>query len=211
MASDGRIHILQFVPAAREIVKAAVDHGDVNLPHAINRVGHRRFHDFEKSASMVKNRASLMRNTKSPEDIAAAQSNYDSLVKRAFDGDVTPEDCWQGIAAIDETIELQPKFQKSARVPLAVEVVFNGALVSAAEKAASENVLINDVLVPLPEIKRINAMDAAFKLTKESADQFEKLASTDDARDLSLAVEEWPDNDRRTLLRMASELPNLPH
>jgi len=160
---------------------------------------------------MVKNRASLMRNTKSPEDIAAAQSNYDSLVKRAFDGDVTPEDCWQGIAAIDETIELQPKFQKSARVPLAVEVVFNGALVSAAEKAASENVLINDVLVPLPEIKRINAMDAAFKLTKESADQFEKLASTDDARDLSLAVEEWPDNDRRTLLRMASELPNLPH
>jgi hypothetical protein len=82
-------------------------------------------------------------------------------------------------------------------------IVKTGPLVSAIEKAAREHVSIDDVLIPLPEIQKIQMRDAIFALSEPASSDLRKHASSDDAKDLSLAILNWTEGDKRQLMRLA--------
>lgn len=197
MAADRRVHILMLVPAAREIVKAAADHGVERLPEIVVRYGTVRFPDAEQAAKLIEGREQFCKDASLRETVA---DDY----REALEGlEESPDDALAKIAAIDHAAGVETSYKLSAAVPNPFDIVFSGPLESEAEKAATENVLIRDVLVPLTEIRRIGELDASYRLSKEAADHFLKLRGEGDARDLSLAVEHWDEEDQRTLLRLA--------
>jgi hypothetical protein len=91
-------------------------------------------------------------------------------------------------------------------VLLPSEIVFCGPLVAEVEKVASEHAMIGEVFIPLAELKKIDRMEAEFKLSKQAGESFLKNIDTEDAKDISVAVMSWSDSDQRTLLRMAAAL-----
>ena len=198
MASDNRIHLLMFVPAAREIVKAAADHNvNMRLPALITRFGVERFPDAESASKKIQGREELCKDATIRERLAA---DYQAAIANV---EADPEDAMAKVAAIDHAAGLEPSYRLSSLVPNPFDIVFGGALVADAEKAAQENVMVREVLVPLDALQKITALDAGYRLSKSASDTFEKLRNTQDARDLSLAIEHWSERDQRTLLRLA--------
>jgi hypothetical protein len=197
MASENRIHILMFVPAAREIVKAASDYGVSDLPAIIYRYGLPKFADAENACKLIRDRESLCKDASLRETIANDYREALSCIETDADAS------FEKIAAIDTAAGITTGYKLAARVPNPYDIVFSGALESEAEKAAAENVLIRDVLVPLSEVRRIGELDAKFKLSKQAAEELVKLRDTGDAKDLSIAVENWEEEDQRTFLRLA--------
>lgn len=197
MASDSRIHFIHFAHAARRIVKAAEDHGVVDqLPEVVLRAGAERAHNLEKAAKLVAGRGDYAR-TGNPDEVNAA------YLEALQDSD--PDSVMQKIAAIDTAAGITHRYQPGAAVPLPNEIVFNGPLISEIEKVAKEHAAIGNVLVPLNELKKVDRRALAFALTKEAgAAIINVLDDTDDATDVSLLVDSWVDEDRRTLLRLAA-------
>jgi hypothetical protein len=198
MAADRRIPLLLMVPAAREIVKAAADYDvKTTLPEIVVRYGTPRFADADEAAKLIEGREQFCKD-------AGIRGEVAKLYQGALEGlEEDPDGAMEKIASIDHLTGIEPKYKVSAGVPNPFDIVFSGALESEAEKAATENLLVRDVLVPLEAVKQIPPLDADFRLSKEAAEDFAKLRETRDARDLSLAVENWPEEDQRTLLRLA--------
>jgi hypothetical protein len=197
MAADRRIHILMLVPAAREIVKAAADHGTTELPEIVVRYGTPRFPDAERAAKLLEGREQFCKDAGIRDAVAA---NYLEVLEGLEED---PDAALAKIASIDHVAGLVTSCKGSAAVPNPFDIVFGGACESEVEKAAKANVLVREVLVPLAEVQRIGERDAAYRLSKEAADRFLKLRGTGDARDLSVEVENWDEEDQRTLLRLA--------
>lgn len=197
MASDNRIHFVHFVNAARRVVKAATDHNVVNkLPEPILRVGSERAHNFEKAARLVEGRSDYARNG----DPEIVKSAYAEALK-----ETDPDVAMNKIAAIDTAAGISHRYHAGAFLPLPSEIVFNGPLISEIEKVAREHAAIGNVLVPLQELKNVDRRALAFSLTKEAGEAIIRvLEDTDDASDVSLLVDSWADDDRRTLLRLAA-------
>lgn len=107
------------------------------------------------------------------------------------------------IAAVDLVAGVPHKFRATAHVAMPHAIVKTGPLVSAIEKAARENVSIDDVLIPLAEIQKIQLRDAMFALSDPATQDLRKHASSDDAKDLSLAILDWAEGDKRQLMRLA--------
>lgn len=199
MASEHRIHILTLVPAAREIVKAAADYSvGHKLPELITRLGKDRLPDADIAKKKIKGREMLCKEADIRGKIAADYAE-------ALEGvEERPDESMAKIAAIDEAIGLRPNYKLSSVVPTPHAIVFSGDTMEAVEKTAKENVLVREVLIPMTAVKQIPAMDAAFKFSKSAAATLAKMASTDDARDLSLAIEQWDEADQKTFLRLAA-------
>lgn len=194
MAADNRIHFLTLQPAAVEIIKAAGEFGVTDIPEMLWRIGAERTHNADRAATLVAGR----------EEMAKSANKAD--LKAAYEEAVATEDpgeAMRKIAAIDDAAGIRYHY-KSAHVLLPSEIVYCGPLVSEVEKVASEHVMVNDVFIPLSEMKKIDLTEAEFKLSKSAGDTFSKVIDTEDARDISLAVMQWQDDDRRTLLRMAA-------
>jgi hypothetical protein len=119
--------------------------------------------------------------------------------------DEDPDAAMEKIAAIDSAVGIKTNYSKSARVPTPFDIVFSGFLDSEVEKAAKENVLIRNIPIPLGALQKIEFITADYKLSKSAAASFGKIRDCDDARDISLTVEGWLENDQRTLLRLAVE------
>jgi hypothetical protein len=198
MAGERRIHFLTLVPAAVEVVKAAADHGAVGLPRLIVHLGSERFPDFEKAAELIEGREKLSKTG----DQATLRGLYQEAVKEAATGEITAEECMTKIAAIDDAAGLTYKLKESATFPNAADVIFTGPLVSEAEKQATLQVAIRDVLIPLEAVKTISLVEADFKLSKSAGESLRKNIETNDAKDISLAVMSWEEKDQRTLLRI---------
>lgn len=201
MATEGRIPFLMFVPAAREIVKAASEAG-IPVQYTISRVGDERLPDIEKAASLVKGRGHYAKLI----DKAVAEEAYAEAVKEASTGDITAEECMWKIAAIDDAAGLRMSLHPSSSVLLPTDIVFCGTLQRTIEKAASEHVMVNDVLIPIADFKRLDMNEADFKLTKSASESLRGVISSEDAKDITFAAMAWEDNDRRTLLRMVAKL-----
>jgi len=197
MASDNRIHLLMLVPAAREIVKAAAEYKVTGLPDIIVRFGEERFPDSDVSKTLIAGRHLLCKDASIRATLAA---DYQEAVS---DIAADPDGAMQKIAAIDYAAGIQPNYKVNAHTPTPFDIVFSGPLDTEVEKVATENVMVKDILVPLTAIQRIAPLDANFKLSKSAAESFAKIRECDDARDLSLTIEHWADNDQRTLLRLA--------
>jgi hypothetical protein len=200
MASDNRIPLLMFVLASRAVVKAASDYNlTARLPALITRHGIERFADAETAAAKISGREQFCKDASVREVVAA---DYLDAIK---DMEADPDGAMLKIAAIDDFAGVSNNYRQSSLVPTAFDIVFGGALVEDAEKAARENVLVHDVLLPLEEVRAIAPMNAQYRLSKSAAETFARLRDTGDARDLSLAVENWDERDQRTLLRMTVE------
>lgn len=197
MAAENRIMLPMFVAAAREIVKAAHDHNvSHELPELIMRHGVERFPDAEEAARRIQGRSQFCKDATIREQVEA---DYQAALA---DLEAEPDAVMEKIAAIDFVAGVSNSYRHSSLVPTPFDIVFCGALASDAEKAAKEHVLVRDVLLPLQEVRAIDVMDAEYRLSKSAADTFRRLRDTGDARDLSLAVEQWPERDQKTLLRM---------
>ncbi len=197
MAADNRIPFLLLIPAAREVVKAAADHGATKLPEIVTRYGKPRFPDAELAAKRIQGREQLCKDA-SVRPILAV--DYQAALEGLVDA---PDAAMEKIAAIDHAAGLTPSYKTAARVPTPYDIVYGGPLEEEVEKVASTRVLVRDVLVPLSEMQRIDARDAEFRLSKSAAEDFSRLSLGDDARELSLAVANWDEEDQRTLLRLA--------
>lgn len=198
MAADNRIHLLMLVPAAREIVKAAEQHNvQDKLPALIERYGVERFADPEVAAKKIVGREDLCKDATLRDHLRADYLEAVAGVEN------DPEDAMRKIAAIDHAAGINANYRVSSLVPTPFDIVFGGALVSDAEKAARENVMIREVLIPLCELQKVASQEADFKLSKSAAEVFSKLRDTVDARDLSIAIETWSEADQRTILRLA--------
>ncbi len=197
MASDNRIHFIHFVNAARKIVKSAEDHNVLGvLPELVLRVGSERVHDLKKAAGLIGGRAACAKQG-NPTEIHEAY--LDALKSES------PDEAMQKIAAIDTAAGIRHQYHAGARLPLPVDIVFNGPLVSEVEKVAREHAAIGNVLVPLNELKKVDRRALAFSLSKEAGEALIRvLDDTNDATDVSLLVDSWVDDDRRTLLRLAA-------
>lgn len=197
MASDRRIHLLMLVPAAREIVKAAVDYGVTQLPELIYRYGTPRFADADEAARLLAGREQFCKDASIRDSVAA---DYQAALA---DVESDPDVAMEKIAAIDHAAGVEHSYKVSALVRNPFDIVFSGALESEAVKAATAHVMVRDVLIPLGEVKKIGIKDAEWMLSKEASADFTRLRTTDDARDLSIAIENWPEDDQRTILRLA--------
>lgn len=200
MASENRIHFLNLLPAARVIVKAAEEH-EVKVPTLISRVGTDRTINWEKAASLVAGRAGL---ATVDVDKSQLQQHYDSAVKEAAAGECTPDECIQKIAACDHAAGVRYNYGRTSTTPLPSEIVFCGPVTAEVEKMAKQHVVIGDVLIPLEEFRKIDMAAAEYKLSKEAAQSLLKVADTDNALDIGVAVMGWDDDDQRTLLRLAA-------
>ena len=200
MASEKRIHFLMLVPAAREIVKAAAEFNvDHRLPEIVTRFGTPRLPDADTAAKLIEGRENYCKEA-GMKDIVA-EDYRDALATIVED----PEKAMETISAIDRVAGIEPNLRKAAHLPTPYDIVYCGPLEEEVEKAAKENVYVRDVLVPLSEVRRINPLDVDFRLSKSAAEEFHKIHDTDDARDLSLALDTWEEKDQRTFLRLAAE------
>lgn len=199
MASDNRVHILLMVPAAREVVKAAADFGVTGLPELIVRYGMERFPDSEQARDLIAGREQFCKDASISQIVANDYQEALSLI------DEDPNAAMEKIATIDHTAGITPNYSKSAHVPTPFDIVFSGFLDSEVEKAAQENVLIRDIPIPLAELQKISPIAADYKLSKSASESFAKVRDCEDARDISLTVENWLEDDQRTLLRLAVE------
>ena len=196
MVDESRIHYLMFVDAAREVVKAATEASVVHeLPGLVVHVGTPRFEDLDKAANMIESRRPLVGG------FEGAFEAYTSAVKGAASGVITPEECMQKIAATDDVIGLRYNYNLRSRVPLPHDIVFGGPSYPEVEKAASENVMVRGVAVPLlSAIRNIQEIDINYHLSKEAAADMHK---TEGAAALSHDVAKWNETDQKTLLRLA--------
>lgn len=199
MAAEKRINLLMLVPAAREIVKAAGEHGVETLPETIVRFGYLRHADAEKSAALIEGREQYC---KDPDLREVVKQDYQEAIAGVEDD---PDDAMEKIAATDLVAGLRQELNIRSVIPNPYDVVFTGPLDIEVEKAASENILVRDVLIPLAAVSSIEKLDAEFRLSKSAAENFEKLRDCTDAKDWSIAIEQWEPDDQRTLLRMAAE------
>lgn len=197
MAADNRIHLLMLVPAAREIVKAAKDHGVTRLPDIVARYGYERHPDAEKSAKLIAGRENLCRDESLRPVLA---SNYAEALAQV---ETDPDGAMTKIAGIDDAAGIRVSHRQFSPVVNPYDIVFCGVLESEVEKCARQNVVVRDILIPLDEISKIDSTAAAFKLSKGAAESFSRLRDTDDARHLSLDIDTWDERDQRTLLRLA--------
>ena len=199
MASEKRIHFMMMIPAAREIVKAANDFGVEKMPEMIIRYGVPRFADAEKAAKLIEGREQFCKE-------AGLKETVTKDYQEALAGiEEDPDGAMEKIATIDHLAGVETSYKLSAAVPNPFDIVFSGLLESDAEKAATEHVMVKDVFIPLDEVKRISSLDAQFRLSKEASETFSKLRDTDDARDLSIAIDPWVEDDKKTFLRLAVE------
>jgi hypothetical protein len=197
MASDNRIHFLHFVNSARRVVKAAAAHSILNtLPELILRVGSERAHNLEKAARLLEGRSEYARIG----DSEAIKAAYEEALQEE-----DPNVVMNKIAAIDTAAGISHRYHAGAALPLPSDIVFNGPLISEIEKVAREHAAVGNVLVPLQELKNVDRRALAFSLSKEAGEAIIRvLDDTDDASDVSLLVDSWADEDRRTLLRLAA-------
>lgn len=196
MASEGRVHFIHFARASRKIVKAAADKNVDNLPTLILRVGAERVPDLQKAAGLLEVRASY---AKIGEIDVVRQTYLEAL------NESDPELVVEKIAAIDTAVGITHRYQMGAHIPLPSDVVYSGPLISEIEKVAKEHATIGNVLVPLVELKKLDRRALVFGLSKEAGESLVRvLDDTDDATDVSLLVDSWVDQDRKTLLRIAA-------
>ena len=197
MAAENRVHFMMFVPAAREVVKAAADHGVERLPKLIERFGVERIPDVEIAAKKILGRENICKDASVRAVIAQDYQDALALI------DEDPDAAMQKIATIDHVAGIETNYRADAFVPTPFDVVFGGPLASEAHKAARENVFVRDVMVPLAELQKVASIDLDYCLSKAASDSFHRARGTDDARDLSLLIENWSEADQRTLLRLA--------
>ena len=198
MVDENRIHYLMFVDAAREIVKAAAEACVTHeLPGLVSHVGTPRFEDLDKAWNMIESRRPLVGK------FDGAFEGYTSAVKEASAGKITPEQCMQKIAAIDDAIGLRYNYNPRTRVPLPHDIVFGGPSLPEVEKAAAANVMVRGVPIPFRVVRAIDGLTAHYKLTKSAAEELLELRVAPGAAPLSLAVEKWASDDQKELLRLA--------
>lgn len=202
MAAESRIHFLTLLPAAQEIVKAAEELGVNGVPALINRMGMERCADMDKAASYINGREKFAKSS----DVVTIKAEYEAIIAEGKSGEITPWLCMQKIAALDDAVGIRCRYNEASPVMNPAEIVFSGPLVSEVEKAARANVAVKDILIPLVDLRRIDFDEAAFKLSKTAGHTFKQLSDSEDAKDLSLAIMDWHDDDQRTLLRMAAAL-----
>lgn len=199
MAAERRIHFLTMVPAAVEIAKAASHFGVKSLPYLVERFGYERLPDFAGARKGIEGRELLSKTA----DQRAVKEAYEDALSEGESEIISPSECMSKIASIDDAAGLRYRYFRGAPVLTAADIVFSGPLVSEVEKAAREYVAIREVLVPLAVIKSISTEEIDFKLTKEASSSLGRVRDTSDAKDISLVVMEWEDEDQRTLLRLA--------
>lgn len=200
MAAENRIPISMLVGAAREIVKTAEDLGvSAQLPRTVTWFGSERYPDADRAAKLLEGRSLLCKD-------ASARETLEAEYAAAIDDLVSdPDSAMEKIAALDYVAGISVPCRVAGPVPTPFDVVFGGPLVSEIEKAATENVLIRDVLVPLSAIQSIPDIEAEFKLSKSAASDLSIMRDGGDGRDISLVVAVWDDEDQKTLLRLAAQ------
>lgn len=198
MVAERRIHYLMFVEAAREIVKAAAETEGVDeLPAVIEAAGVARFPDFAKAASLIESRRSVVK------DHEGAYAAYTGAVAEGAAGTISPDECMQKLAAIDDALGVKYRHDAHTRVPLPHVIIFGGPRVDAVEKLAAARVLVRSVPIPLEAVRKIPTIDIHFHLEKAAAQQLLTLRDNGNAAPLSLAAAEWSEDDQKTLLRLA--------
>ncbi len=199
MVTEGRIHYLMFVDASREIVKAASESdAPTSVTPLIMVVGELRCPDLEKAAQLIESRRSVVAAHE------GAYAAYLGAIKEASDGTITADECMQKIAAIDDALHVNYRYTSRARVPLPHTIVFSGPTVADVEKAASSNVMIRDIFVPITAVRDLPAVDIEFHLEKEAATELLALRG-ECAKPLSYAIQKWSDSDQKALLRRLSQ------
>jgi hypothetical protein len=203
MAAERRIHALQLPDAARNLVKAAEAFDVERLPALVRRFGEERLTDPARTASLLAGRERF--KAVPAEDARVAAAMYKQAAQELADGTIDPEECVIKIAAVDRQLDISYTYSGAglSALPTPHEVVFCGPTMRDAEKAATENVLINDVLVPLGVINKIPKIEADYSLSKEASEQFRRLHGAGDARELGFAIAQWGVEDRNCLLRLA--------
>jgi len=198
MASDGRIPYVLARQAARTIVMKA-DELDARIPSLLRKAGEARYPDFAKAAKALIGRTALV-----GELDPAIEADYQEAVKVAAEAEdelQAAEECVEKIATLDLLLGIDNALL-SARATDPAAIVYQGPSVVEVEKAAADNVAVTDtVTIPLPNFKRVSLPDLDFKLNKEASTQLASVINTDDAKDISLAVMQWDEEDRKTLLR----------
>lgn len=200
MASENRIHYIQLVAASEEIVKAASDLG-TKIPDFIHSCGEERLPDWEKAARLIESRNGCAGVTKE------AMADYRDTVRSGAAGEISPVECMQKIAGSDSAAGIKYRYTANTHIPLPHDIVFGGASVASLEKAASEQVLIRDNLVPLSAFKKIPDADFVYRMPDADAGRRMRdlIKSASDASDVSLAVAELARPDQVTLFKLAAE------
>jgi hypothetical protein len=160
--SDGRLRIEFFQPAAVELIKAARSHdmdlGDIHMQ--VRCLGEERLPDFESALQV----AELRKSAGVPEEAI-------ELYKEAARGAQTePEQIprW-----LDLWLDMDATYgvKYSSHQPDPFQAFFAGDLLSDIDKAASEMVLINDVLIPASVLPAVTEDAVRKNFRKEAADK----------------------------------------
>lgn len=199
MAGERRIHLLMLVPAAREIVKAADDHGVAGLPELVVHFGSERFPDAGRARQFLKDRHELCKDASLRDAVKAGYA------EALADLENDPEAAMEKIAGVDRAAGVGASLRIGHPVPNAFDIVFSGNLVKEADEIAASNVFVRGVLIPLEAAGKVSGIAADYLLSKEAATSLAAARSSGDARDLSLAIQGWGEADQKTFLRMAAE------
>lgn len=203
MAGENRIPFVMFVDAAREIVKAASDYNiDEALPRIVTHFGTERLPDTEKAAQLIQGRNQLCK-TEALRD-SVGQLYQEAIATIETDAD----EALSKIATIDELAGVSTNYRVSSRVPTPFDIVFSGITVAELDKAAKENVVVREVLIPISVVQAIDRQKALYCLSKSAAETLLRLRDSGDAKDLSLAADNWTELDQKTLLRLAVDTDN---
>lgn len=160
--SDGRLRIEFFQPAAVELVKAARNHSmDLeDIPMQIRSLGEERMPDFENAMKV----AELRKSAGVPDD--ALELYKEAALGAQAEPDQIPRwlDLW-----LDMDATYGVKY--SSHQPDPFHAFFAGDLLSDVDKAASEMVLIHDVLIPASVLPAVTEVSVRQNFRKEAADK----------------------------------------
>lgn len=202
MLESWRIPYLLARPAALTIVKTAAELGvDMRrIPTAVLDMGTERAarsggdlrHELSKRASWGRH------------DEEATSAQYFAAADE-FDETGDADILLHKIASIDMLTEIYRHYRFSdqhGHVPMPHALVFNGPTTAEIEKMAKVHVVVNDITIPLAAFANVDPTEAEFKLTKRASSAVREMLAYQDARDVTLEVANWSDDDRSTLCRL---------
>ena len=189
MANERRLEYTMLRDASLRVMEKAADYREpVNTLLASFAVT--RFTDPEKSASLIASRGAT----------PYEQSQYNAVCSDLAAG-LDPEEAVTKIAAYDIAFDHNNHLYAGTHLR-PHDIVYCGERLDDLTKAASENVLVNGIAIPMSVLASIKTEDLEFGLSKSASASFDIKT---DSISLADTIACWSAVDKKTLLHLSLE------
>lgn len=201
MAGQGDLPHMLVVEALPKIVAAAEQFG-AEIPDRLVKMAkasENHWLDWDKAEKLTEGRH--FRATRG--DAEEAKQHYAGVLKEARAEEISPDEAVMKLAAVDLLYGVQPSYplkyastRLPTHVPTPTEIVYCGDDdLQETCKAATENVLVRETLIPFVEFKNLPKEEIRLRLSKEAAQKWDEMPENFDAIDATEFMDKLANED----------------